>query len=267
MPQIMVDTNTEPTESMRRIAALIITEANARDADDGVGPASIPAIRPALPVRESAPVLDTAQIFAKSPLPQVPLPLVAPSPPAAAAPAAPVAPLPPVAVPPASAGVSQPSTVAVERDSSGLPYDARIHQATRGKKTDGTWKIKKGLDPAIATAVTTELRGATAPSVAGPALAAQVAPPPPAATVAAQPAPVASGAAPLPPGDTPVTAFRKLMQVITANTNTGKLTNDEVDAALASVSLPPRQLISLVQNPDKVAGVADYIAAVLAAKG
>ena len=30
-----------------------------------------------------------------------------------------------------------------------------------------------------------------------------------------------------------------LMQTITANTNTGKLTNDEVDAALAS-SGPPR---------------------------
>jgi hypothetical protein len=57
------------------------------------------------------------------------------------------------------------------------------------------------------------------------------------------------------------------MQTITANTNTGKLNNDEVDAALKSVGLPPRQLISLVQNPDKVQGVADYIAAVLATKG
>ena len=236
-----------------------------RDAEDT--PAGSPAIRPntrrvpeLAAAGESAPNVDTAAIFAKTtapaPVPSVILPLAPPPP-------APVAPV-------ASAG---PAVAAgpVERDSTGLPYDARIHQATRGKKTDGTWKLKKGLDPAIATAVTAELRGATAPGVAGPALAppppSMVAPPPPAAAVAPQPGPVAGGPAPLASGDTPVTAFRKLMQVITANTNTGKLTNDEVDAALKSMDLPPRQLISLVQNPDKVAGVAAYVEAVLAAKG
>ena len=272
--QLMIDTQADPTHSLRRIAALIITEADVRDAEDT--PAGSPAIRPntlrvpeLAAAGESAPNVDTAAIFKKPDAAPVSLPLVAPSPPVAAAPAAAIAPPPPVA-PPASAGPAASSAGPVERDSSGLPYDVRIHQATRGKKTDGTWKLKKGLDPAIATAVTVELRGATASGVAGPALAppppSMVAPPPPASAVAPQPGPVASGPAPVPSGDTPVTAFRKLMQVITANTNTGKLTNDEVDAALKSVDLPPRQLISLVQNPDKVAGVAAYVEAVLAAK-
>jgi len=262
--QLMIDTAADTTTLMRRAAQFLITEADARDADESTPPAfRIPALTPAAPVREAAPVIDTAAVFAKKPagldghgetktaapviltdVAPVPIP-VAPPAPIAIVPAAPAAPAAPA-----------------EYDSAGIPWDARIHQTAKGKKTDATWKLKKGLDPSIATAVMAELRNVTPAAVAPPPPAtAPVAPPPPAtdtSSIAAVPGTPAQGS---------VTAFRELMQKITANTNTGKLTNDEVDAALKSVNLPPRQLISLVQNPDKVGGVAAYIDAVLAAKG
>lgn len=278
--QLMIDTAADPTDLLRRAAAFLVTEADARDAEDH---------GPTLPIRpntlripelaaagETAPVVDTAAIFSANKQPAgldghgpnpVPLPLVAPKPPVAPAPPAAAAPVGDAA---ASAGTAQPAANPVERDSSGLPYDARIHQAARGKKRDGTWKNQKGIDPAVVASVTAELRSAS-PAPAAPVTS--IAPPPPAASAPVAPPPPADTAntgqpAALSPGaPSGVTAFRVLMQTITANTNTGKLNNDEVDAALKSVGLPPRQLISLVQNPDKVQGVADYIAAVLATKG
>lgn len=266
--QLMIDTAADTTTLMRRAAQFLITEADARDADESglVHPLKIIPAPLMLPTRETAPVIDTAAVFAKAqapapiaPLPPVVLPLAPPPP------VAPIAPAPPVA----SAGVSQLTAGPVERDSTGLSYDARIHQTARGKKRDGAWKNQKGIDPDMVKLVEAELRGQLPGSTAPLPPVTQVAPPPPAAApVAAEPGPVAGGPASLAPANpSGVTAFRVLMQTITANTNTGKLTNDEVDAALASVGLPPRQLISLVQNPDKVQGVGDYIAAVLATKG
>lgn len=264
--QLMIDTAADTTTLMRRAAQFLITEADARDADESglVHPLKIIPAPLMLPTRETAPVIDTAAVFAKAqapaplaPLPPVVLPLAPPPP------VAPIAPAPPVA----SAGVSQLTAGPVERDSTGLSYDARIHQTARGKKRDGAWKNQKGIDPDMVKLVEAELRGQLPGSTAPLPPVTQVAPPPPAAAVATQPAPMASVAAPIPSGDTPATDFRKLMQTITSGTNSGKLTNDEVDAALKSVGLPARQLISLMQNPDKVQGVGDYIAAVLAAKG
>lgn len=56
-----------------------------------------------------------------------------------------------------------------------MPWDARIHQSGKGKKKDGTWKLKKGIDPTIVAQITQELHAAgrvrspgaapTAPSV------------------------------------------------------------------------------------------------------
>lgn len=269
--QLMIDTAADPTDLLRRAAKFLTVEADARDADEGKLASDIKTntlrIPELLAAGDSAPAVDTAAIFGGAK--KLPAGLdghgenKAPPPPPLVIPVAPV--VAPTIVAATVAPVAAGSTVS-ERDSSGIPFDARIHQTAKGKKTDGTWKLKKGLDPTIAAAVTAELRGTN------PAPAAAAAPPPPPVTQVAPPPPVDS---PVPTGQpaalspgapTGVTAFRVLMQTITANTNTGKLTNDEVDAALKSVNLPPRQLISLVQNPDKVAGVAAYIDAVLAAK-
>lgn len=257
--QMMIDTAADTTTLLRRAAKFLTEEADLRDADETPFQDST-ALRPKAPAREVAPDVDTAAVFGRK-LPagldghgadpvretiaeQLGIkPLQAPPPP----PAAPAA---------------------LEFDSAGIPWDARVHQTAKGKKTDETWKVKKGMDAAVVATIMAELRAAypkiapAAVNLAPPPPLTQVAPPPP-----ADPATTGQPATLSPGSPTGVTAFRVLMQTITANTNTGKLTNDEVDAALKSVNLPARQLISLVQNPDKVQGVADYIAAVLATKG
>lgn len=49
---------------------------------------------------------------------------------------------------------------ATEVDKNGLPWDHRIHASTKTKKADGTWKNKRGVDPAVLQQVTAELKGA-----------------------------------------------------------------------------------------------------------
>lgn len=44
-------------------------------------------------------------------------------------------------------------------DSAGLPWDERIHAATRTTKADGTWKRKKGVSAEAAAPIEAELRG------------------------------------------------------------------------------------------------------------
>ena len=49
-------------------------------------------------------------------------------------------------------------------DSSGIMWDARIHASTRTKVSDGTWKMKRGVEPEIVAQVMAELKGAPAPT-------------------------------------------------------------------------------------------------------
>lgn len=264
--QIMIDSASDNAAYLRRVAKFLNEEADIRDSEDSAPPL--------LPIIPAPAAIDTAKVgFGPKP---VAFGLDSSTGSTAAIPPQPViVPLAPVApaAPAASAGPAPVSAAALEFDSTGLPWDARIHQETRGKKVDGTWKLKKGLDSAIATTVIAELRvahplpnpaslsfvapaAAPTPQQAPPPPVTQVAPPPPANQVpAAVPQAVPSAQ---------VTGFRSLMQKITAATTAGKLTNVQVDAALQSVDLPPRQLVSLVQNPDKVAGVEAYIDACLA---
>lgn len=139
-------------------------------------------------------------------------------------------------------------------DSSGLPWDGRIHQVKKGVKKDGTWKLQKGVDMALVSTVVAELSAKRLPSVVTTtaaaaqmeAFTAQFAPPPappvslpaaaempvpPASAVvsgavagAAAPAP-AMPVPPVPPvGAVPAsTGFRELIQKISAGTKAGKL--------------------------------------------
>jgi hypothetical protein len=90
------------------------------------------------------------------------------------------------AAPPATPGA--PATD--DYDSSGFPFDARIHQKGKGTKKDGTWKLQKGIDAALVTAVTQELANAGRMRTPGSSSA-------PAVEVPA--APSFPGAVPLPP--------------------------------------------------------------------
>lgn len=275
MPQLMVDTNADSPSAMRRTAALIMELAAEREADDTYGGTEAMIIAPNVTVKEDTNV-DTAAIFKRQPAgldghgEAKPAPVLLPQPSAVAGRGS--MDTTPVATGPQSTGPA-------ELDDTGLPWDERIHQKAKGKlKLDGSWKLIKGTDKVAAAAIIAELRQshpvAASPSVQTTAAVApppppQVAPPPPPATMAAQPTPVASSSVPLAPGNTAegVTAFRMLMQKITAATAAGQLSNVQVDAALESVGLPPRQLVALVQpaNASRVPGVAAYIDACLAA--
>lgn len=90
------------------------------------------------------------------PVPPVPVPPPVPTALAATPPA------PPAAAPSAAA-------LGVEVDSAGLPWDARIHAETKTKIKDGTWRQKRGTDPALLAAVEAELRGAVATGAAAAA--------------------------------------------------------------------------------------------------
>ncbi|HRQ13039.1 MAG TPA: hypothetical protein PK205_07020 [Promineifilum sp.] len=101
-------------------------------------------------------------------------------------PAAPVAPPMPTTVPAAISGqpvvASEPmepvNTAAPAFDSSGLPWDARIHAATKATTADGKWRRRRGVADEFVTAVEAELRANAGAGVPGnPASALTLTPP------------------------------------------------------------------------------------------
>lgn len=135
------------------------------------------------PVAPPAPLPDPAAAAFRGAVVQA-APLVAP-------PAMPAPPTPPAA-PSAPTAVIAPTAVpgTVERDSTGLPWDARIHAGTKTKVASGAWTAKRNVDPAFKAQVEADLRGLPAPAAAAPAVPVA----PPAAPLA--PAPVAMPQAP-----------------------------------------------------------------------
>lgn len=143
-----------------------------------------------------------------APLP-VPVPAAGPAP-VVAGPVA-IPPVAPVAAPisgddddngPAAEGTP-------DRDSSGLPWDARIHSsgANRINASDGTWRKKRGVDQALVTQVEAELRANAAPvpqqivppqPMPMPVMPMQPNPPIPAPAPTAAPQPVVPQPAPIP---------------------------------------------------------------------
>lgn len=82
--------------------------------------------------------------------------------------------------PVASVATANPA-VNVEFDSTGLPWDERIHSGNKTKNPGGEWRTKKGVDKGLLTNVTAELRAAVgnanvAPVASSVAAAAPVAP-------------------------------------------------------------------------------------------
>lgn len=133
-----------------------------------------------------------------------------------------------------------------QRDSSGLPYDARIHSGNKTLNQDGTWKKRKGVSNEIVDAVTAELRAVATPPVASAVVAAAAAPVATPAPVAAIAAPVAI-AAPTPVAiPVPVAApvandYTKLCDFLAKNTGEGFALNDAYVAqffAVNETSLP-----------------------------
>lgn len=131
-------------------------------------------------------------------------------------------------------------------DKDGLPWDGRVHSDTRKLNADGTWRMRRNLDPAVKAAVYAEYRGAPKAPPQYPAAppappAANTAPPPPANTVVPpSPMPVPNG---LPVGVpntgnatvVPASNFRELIAKINQNIATGRLTQTQVTEACTEV--------------------------------
>lgn len=88
----------------------------------------------------------------------------------------------------------------IDLDSEGIPWDKRIHAGSKAKVKAGTWRTKKGLDPAVLAQVKAELLHAinvAANPVAAPALPITPATPAVAAPVIALPVNPALAVAPV----------------------------------------------------------------------
>ena len=68
-------------------------------------------------------------------------------------------------------------------DSAGFPWDPRIHSSNQKTVGDGTWRQKRGIDPAVKAAVEAELKPAGAAPPPPPPSAVMPPPPPPSAVL------------------------------------------------------------------------------------
>lgn len=171
--QLMIDVNQEHTPGLRLAAQFLWDHASLRELmEAGVTP-NLDSFRTALNIAPPVPMGTTSEV------PPVPAAPVVKSPEQIAADAAlaayqamansgapapsnvvPFVPPAPAQNPTTAPGATTPpaSVATLELDATGMPWDGRIHQKAKGKKKgDGTWKLIKGIDPAIVASVTQEL--------------------------------------------------------------------------------------------------------------
>jgi hypothetical protein len=150
-----------------------------------------------------------------------------------------------------------PTTAAplLTHDSRGIPWDGRVHASNRATKIDGSWKSRRGVDPALLAQIEAgSVPGNTPPppmvSVAGvptplnevgAAVEALKAPPPPPPSDAAPPPPPAT----VPAGE-PVT-FKGVMQKIMKNPSV--FTDTRLNEVLEPFGLSATELVKLIGNP------------------
>lgn len=149
---------------------------------------------------------------------------------------APPAPPPPPAPPvqqSLGAAMAAPAVTA-EYDSTGMPWDARIHQTGRGKKKNGEWKIKKGLQDEYVQGVVRELAVQTPTATVPLPPVAPPAPPAVAARVDVQPAPAA-------PSNKPFMELMQRIMLLQKNAAFGGRTAEGVDQTQARINEIVRQ--------------------------
>lgn len=338
--QLMIDTAQETPEALRLASKFLADHAALREAmeqtdntrvlntlaeveqffsDSVPAGTSQPQVPPPPAPSNVSPLFPRASVPVAAP--PTDAPIVPPAP--VATPTVPTVPTVPFAPPvdstnrsaqPATMTTGVTSTTPDELDSAGVPWDARIHQKTKGRKKDLTWKLQKGIDPALVSSVMQELQAQgrvrsatipvpTAPSVEQPnptavfgrtplpvgAIApvplppaapygqtydyqghaqqgqtqengqaqsqgqnlAPVPPPPPSVTVPAGPT------VPVPPAPNVglpntgqsnvlpmVSEFRALVSKITEARHAGKLTAEQVNAAVAKAGVTSLQMLS-----------------------
>lgn len=131
------------------------------------------------------------------------------------------APAPAVAEQEASVQTASVTTISgVELDKDGLPWDARIHSASKKKTVkEETWKLKRGADPALVETVKAELKAAMSASPAAPIETAAPAP----INTATPPAPTTTA-----PMIQPPASIAEPLKYVTEN---GNFTADDLRAA------------------------------------
>ena len=160
-------------------------------------------------------------------------------------------------------------------DAAGVPWDSRIHSGSRAKTTDGLWRQRRNLDPAVLQQVTDELKGmmATPASVEVPAASVGVpsasvgVPPPPFVPPVAVPPPPPSIILPPVSDGVATTASTSnatpldLIRAVTAGIRDRVFTRSEVDEACKSVGLDGLMLVT--GRPDLVDAIANKIGVAL----
>lgn len=147
---------------------------------------------------------------------------------------------------------------AVELDSKGLPWDARIHAESKNKIADGTWRKKRNLDPSLLAQVEAELYAL---------MGAPVAPLPPAvaAPTIAPPAPIAPvGAAPDAAAD-PRALYVGLVGRAAAAIQAAKITQADITGICVAHGVPALPL--LVNRLDLVPAIAAQVDALITSRG
>lgn len=165
-----------------------------------------------------------------------------------------VAPLPPLA-----ASVSIPPTAATvpnaALDAKGLPWDGRIHAATRTQNKDGTWRQKRDLSETLLLQVEGELRAGQAARAPSAPAAPASAPALPATTALS---PVESAA----PASAPTETFGQLMARLAPLTAGNPANAGKLNEALAAFGL--QSLASLAGRADLLPAFASTVDAMLA---
>ena len=140
--------------------------------------------------------------------------------------------------------------VGVERDASGMPWDSRIHAATKAKTADGNWRARRNLDAALKVSVEAEIRATMAlpvPAPSAPVAAAPVAPPAP------PPAPP-----PPPPAEAPVVeGFPQFMSWVSSELAAGRIKQEALVTAHKELGLP--SLLALNTRPDLIPAIRDAL--------
>ena len=162
---------------------------------------------PAYPLPVKPPVFDTA--------PPPPAPRLVPSIPIPSAPLS----------PPMSTPVSS-----NERDSRGVPWDERIHSATKAVNKDGSWRTRRGVEPSLVDTIEKQTLAVEVPQrVSVPVTPQQpiVTPPVVAVPAASRVEPAAKGPvsiAPIISAHTPQTFRENLVATLSRLVSEGKLT-------------------------------------------
>lgn len=184
--------------------------------------------------------------------------------------AVPNAPQAPAQAPGNAATVAAPPTGnPVTLDKHGLPWDGRIHGEKKNQNADGTWRKRKGVDPALVAQVEAELRAVMAAAPAAPianGVSTTVAASAPGAWPIEQPAtqvPPAPAPAAAPTVD-PRAAYVALIGRASAAIQAGKLTQVEAGQCCAAYGVPALPL--LANRLDLVPQVAADIDAIIASR-